>query len=844
MTYRPFIVLALILAIALLSTACRSDRSEIEDDSAVDGSYVSLELPFDIAGTSLKAMALRAGETEPGNAQNAALRENKIEYGEYFLFKSDGSLFIRGKLSKVTDQNAIARIPYDSAEKLQGQNLDVVVVVNYKDKVTGATELPNNITTIEQLQRLQFSIDLLNSPSSILIPMVGKGQTGSIQFPKSYFKPYRVPNPIKLERTIAKVRLLIKAIDVSDHQNNIEVKYHLKGTPTLQLVNGTDKSYIDYMEGVVADATMQGSDIRSVDWRTFPSLTITNNLASKFGKSDNQFISSATSFYSAPRDWSSKGDEPYLLLKANLYPEGNPSDVETYSYKIPIYYRGKVYDDIPDAELHKMRRNRLYQIETTINRLGGLDGEPVEIDSKIAIEPWIPVEIDANLHQVHYLSVDNENPKMTNDSIIHVQVQTSDPIEVEFSSVYYDYYDSKGILYHVTIDKDGNVVSERKTDSGTVKEDGSHVAPWHDANFKVAYLGSNKYDITFRHSLPKNYVPWHFKVNIIHSGYPDPLSKEVHIEQYPPIYVTGEQNKLGLAGGTSRSKVGNVEYTYADFRYHTGFGQLTGTGIKQNNSVLYRVTILVPPEGFILGDPTDPESGDTKMDELSNKFVAPEFILASQWGVSQPRVQYGKGSYYLVSTSAFAGGYGPRSGPLVSKNEGPDYPYEEPYYTTFTDYKWSANCLVYPYKSAYDRAKSYFEGEYGKNGTYTEYYKVTGRDWEAPNGYSVGYDNMGVMYYYSTREVEKTFLNNGAWRLPSSEELRLLVTLSKADDSPIKNILAGTYYWSAELNTAINTQTGEAEDSRRLRTIYTRLIFDTWKLKDEKRADTWQLRTN
>lgn len=842
MTYRPSIVLALILAIALLSTACRSDRSEIEDDSAVDGSYVSLELPFDIAGTSLKAMALRAGETEPGNAQNAALRENKIEYGEYFLFKSDGSLFIRGKLSKVTDQNAIARIPYDSAEKLQGQNLDVVVVVNYKDKVTGATELPNNITTIEQLQRLQFSIDLLNSPFSILIPMVGKGQTGPIQFPKSYFKPYRVPNPIKLERTIAKVRLLIKAIDVSDHQNNIEVKYHLKGTPTLQLVNGTDKSYIDYMEGVVDDATMQGSDIRSVDWRTFPSLTITNDLASKFGKSDNQFISSATSFYSAPRDWSSNGDEPYLLLKANLYPEGSPSDEETYTYKIPIYYRGKVYDDVPEAELHKMRRNHLYQIETTINRLGGLDGEPVEIDSKIAIEPWIPVEIDANLHQVHYLSVDNENPKMTNDSIIHVQVQTSDPIEVEFSSVYYDYYDTKGVAWHVTIDKDGKVVAEGKSvTERDQKQAMESVTPWDGAKFEVKDLGGGKYDIIFRHSLPKNYVPWHFKINVVHTGYPNPLSKEVHVEQYPPIYVTGERNKLGFAGGTSESFVDGVRYDYADFRYHTGFGQR-----GQNNWVLYRVTILVPPEGFILGDPTDPITGETKMDEYSNKFVAPEFILASQWGVSQVRTQYPEGKTYPLFNAEyeFDAGYGPRSGGLNTKVVGSDFPYEEPYITYEATNFDDRNVVVYPYKSAYERSKTYFEGEYGKDGIYTEYYRVGTKPSEVVRSYDSYYDGYVNPFYYRTREVKKTFYNKGSWRLPSSEELRLLVTLSKAKDSPIKSILKGWYYWTAEQGKVINTNTKSVENAWSGNANYTRLIFDTWKLKDEKRADTWQLRTN
>ena len=134
--------------------------------------------------------------------------------------------------------------------------------------------------------------------------------------------------------------------------------------------------------------------------------------------------------------------------------------MKTYSYKIPIYYRGKIYDDVEESELFKMRRNHLYQVVTTINRLGSLDGDPIEVESKIAIHPWIPVEIDANLRKVHYLSVDNENPKMTNVDQLPIEVSTSDPIKTEIIAVYYDYYDTKGILWHVEIDENGNRTAE------------------------------------------------------------------------------------------------------------------------------------------------------------------------------------------------------------------------------------------------------------------------------------------------------------------------------------------------------------------------------------------------
>lgn len=843
---------ALIATFALLSAACRSERGDVDDGTEVDGSFFSLELPLDIAGTSLKAMALRAGETEAGNAQNAALRENKIGHGEYFLFKSDGTLFTRGKLSEVTDQKAIARIPYIMAEQLQGNEYDIVVVANYQNGQNGTKDLPT-IANKSALMEHLFSVSNLNDPSQILIPMVGEGKTGTIDIPKSYFTPYKVPQAIKLERTIAKVRLLIKEFAVTDHQNDVEVKYILQGQPTVQLVNGADKTYINTLEGVVDGATMIGSDVREIKWRTFPSLTITNDLAKKQGKTEKEFRSTATSFYSAPRDWSSKGEETYLLLKAKLYPEGKPSNVETYSYKIPIYYRGKIYDDVEESELFKMRRNHLYQVVTTINRLGSLDGDPIEVESKIAIHPWIPVEIDANLRKVHYLSVDNENPKMTNVDQIPIEVGTSDPIKTEIISVYYDYYDTKGTLWHVEIDQYGNRTAEG-TDLQTGRKTIETRAPvetnWD--NSTVAAIGEDKgiINLDFRHKIPANYVPWHIKLKITHTGYDNPLSKEVHIEQYPEIYVTGERNRLGFAGGTSKSFVDGVQYDYADFRYHTGFGQL-----GQINSVLYRITILVPPEGFILGDPTDPITGETKRDHDSNKYVAPEFILASQWGVSQVRKQYDPEDYVyplVVSQYPFWDGFGPRSGPLNGQNFGSNYPYINPYYTYPTNNQPSRDCVVYPYKTAYERAKTYFEGEYGKNGTYMEYFKVTS-DWdEAPDDYLTTVETYRDQYnrlvtntfYYQTREVEKTFLNNGAWRLPSTEELRLLVKISRDDASPIKQILKGFYYWTAEDNKVIDLRTGYPADAPQEEDgfVYTRLIFDTWKLKNEVRPGQWRQR--
>ena len=54
--------------------------------------------------------------------------------------------------------------------------------------------------------------------------------------------------------------------------------------------------------------------------------------------------------------------------------------------------------------------------------------------------------------------------------------------------------------------------------------------------------------------------------------------------------------------------------------------------------------------------------------------------------------------------------------------------------------------------------------------------------------------------------------------------------------------MAGRYYWTAQTNMAIDTYNKEAVDASYYSPVYTRLIFDTWKLKNEVRAGQWRQR--
>ena len=124
-----------------------------------------------------------------------------------------------------------------------------------------------------------------------------------------------------------------------------------------------------------------------------------------------------------------------------------------------------------------------------------------------------------------------------------------------------------------------------------------------------------------------------------------------------------------------------------------------GTQSAQRNNVFNRVTSKVPTGAFLIGNPVD-ANGLTKSDAASNNMVSPEFIIATQYGMSFAVPQKDGGeTQYLNPT--YASGYGPYAVPSL-------YPDNPTYNATKP-----AGEQTYYYKSythAQNRCFNYFEG--------------------------------------------------------------------------------------------------------------------------------------
>lgn len=114
------------------------------------------------------------------------------------------------------------------------------------------------------------------------------------------------------------------------------------------------------------------------------------------------------------------------------------------------------------------------------------------------------------------------------------------------------------------------------------------------------------------------------------------------------------------------------------------------------------------------------------------------------------------------------------------------------------------------YKDAEERCYNYFEGEYGTNGTYTEYF------YDATTGTR------------TSRSVVKTFKYQGRWRLPTSAELKYIDFIQDQSGSAVKKLLEGTNYWTAETGKTYNFPNNTLDDRT---SGNVRCVFDTYKVK-------------
>lgn len=742
--------------------------------------------------------SLRALTEEPGDHDESAytsdkLNENKIDKLDIFLsLKAEGGAsyfkhFADAAIERLEMPSAGSHtykvrvlIPYSERSMYEGKEFDIVVVANAKD------DLSTGISSLEDLKR-KVQTDDLNPTSGASAPqpqshflMDGIGSTGMVHFTDNL---HTVATPILLHRAAAKIRLRMpQELKIFNNQNGQKVQYHLVGNLQVKLVSYVTKTSL-----------LKGSpyEVQAGEWISTPYRDMTlRSLPAREGSTVTSYLSSFP-FYAYESRWGKAGDvrEAHLIVKANLAPkrpDGALGAGKDYYYRIPLNYTMAI-TGVDSNTLHRVDRNHLYDILSEIEVLGSeSEDEPVDISSHVAVQPWnTPDVIDGSLSDAHYLLVKEKNPKILN--IDHYQIEyTSDlPVDIEILEVYYEYYD-KGVY-----------VREENPDQGTIRATEPHT----------------RGHIDIRHKIPVNYLPLYINFKVKQRE--GILEETVKAIQYPHRYLTYIQSP-GRSGGRTLVKInGNWDSGYtSDFRYHTTFGTIWNTNIIQNNNIFTKITTLVPEPGEKIGKPRDPSApGNTATDADAGELISPEFIMATQYGMSVRVPQYTTSTTYEGWTwdyYYFTAGYGP-----ASKTFPQVWPYRN---ETTLDNSAGYKRIYRDYNTAGERAKKYFEGEYGKTGYYKEHYVNSA-------GFRV------------SRSVHKTFEYDGSWRIPTAAELRAVAKIQHDPNSKTKHLLEGTYYWCAQTDHVVDVQNATSKfpihSTSSTYVTNVRLIFDTWEWQVE-----------
>ena len=799
------------VGICVAFTSCVSERT---DDalhiSEGDGKLLELTLIPRTEQTTTATLRSHVGEEE-GDKENglhggALLNENKIDNIELFVFDpATGNLVGRYtplKQEALTGSEIGSRatfiIPKDDLPKLEDKQLDYISVVNASKPI--ATSVTTKTALYELIQDDQSKLNpapqsgkIAPQDKFLMDGALQKAVTWGFQNPRAEL------GTIELYRAAAKIRLRIDHIDVKDYQNGIETQYVVKpgSVPEVCLVRYPEKTKI-----VRSDSPYQpnGSDWHNSAYRPM-AVTDYATLGYKNSKGDGKFYGTVP-FYAYEHNWSKVStNETFLRLKLSMRPKeaADTARWNDYYYRIPVNYR-KALGEVTEDMLHKLERNHLYDVLTSIEVLGSLNEDtPVDITSNIAIKPWNLIEaVDGELLKAQYLEVYDKYPIMADVDEVSIPYASSLPVDIKIESVWYEYYDQRGVHYRREFSKTESKLykingtkteDESKRRTNTSDWDGIVITPSAD------YLSNGV--ITIQHPVPVNYIPYHIEFTVKQQG--GNLSQVVHVLQYPNRYVTGERSK-GFRNGREQyvDKNGNKKPVYADFRYHSTlgiFGKYQGEKriSPQVNEVNFKITTVVPRAGERIGSPVD-SKGRTKTDHMSNQLISPQFIIASQHGMTLYSFQMpGDVPSTMSRESRFSSqmfsAEAPYYGPLSSRFWGAHDPYTDP--TNYDDgtspYQGGTakiqNLAAY-YWDAQTRCFDYFEGEFGTNGNYTEFYNITG--------------NYPGPYSGEWRTIYKDFKYQGRWRIPTSAEMKLIDEMQIDKKTEIEGLLFGSYYWVAE----------------------------------------------
>lgn len=326
-------------------------------------------------------------------------------------------------------------------------------------------------------------------------------------------------------------------------------------------------------------------------------------------------------FYSYSNNWE-YGDskESYMTIRVKWYKNEGGAEPKEYYYRLPFNHI------LPDEDRFCLKRNYIYTFNVNIGVLGGLDPDNmVDLTPDFEIKDWSTDYIVARLNQYDYLVVSETNVEMHDMDTRSIKYISSQPVSVEIKDVFHFTYLA----------------------SGDIRED--KIEPG-DSRYPVIEPNEGSSEIDITSPVPANYVPVMISFRVENTK---GLYQDVYVIQYPRQYITSQFSKLE-----------DIDFQWYKDQGRTSFWSNNGNGNDtMHNFNLYTITTtsLNPGDDFSIGgdlmfDEKNASDWDnilsvTKKDAASNNMVSPQFIIASQRGITSIRTAYSSAqvrcAYYM-----------------------------------------------------------------------------------------------------------------------------------------------------------------------------------------------------
>lgn len=374
--------------------------------------------------------------------------------------------------------------------------------------------------------------------------------------------------------------------------NNFDIKLD-------QLVARVDVSIEFPEEDKGASFDIQSFKVEGVNTKSKMILTdktkVVNNevtsssLEWKEGEGDNT-IKNTFSFYTYEK---STYETPITititgLLKKNDSEEGS---LKTYTYALnPVKSQ-------PECNTTGIVHGNTYQVK-------GLMSLPNKtVTFKVEAKGWVSVDVGASINNVHYLFV--------SEHIIHMPNTTS---------YTFGYVSDLGVNYEIVSAK--YVGYKTNGDENPGSYDATEDKPRDEDHYPTIIIKNGVITISFR-ATPVNYVPTHIELKIKTTE--SDLEETVMVTHYPTPYVEVHNNNKteNIPSGTENRDFGGVPEDLPGGRKEAS---------TQTNFNMFTITSIAAGD-FIIGDPRDGE-GKTEVTEEANNLVSPQFVIASQRGIT------------------------------------------------------------------------------------------------------------------------------------------------------------------------------------------------------------------